>query len=57
MPAPVFAAAYYWARPAAEWRDSGLTQAQFCRRRAEPLHTFRARLYRRPRTESAPDRS
>jgi hypothetical protein len=36
-----------WAALFREWRDSGLTQPEFCRRRGVPLHTFRRRLYRR----------
>jgi hypothetical protein len=34
-----------WATLCREWRGSGLTQPEFCRRRGIPLHTFRRRLY------------
>jgi hypothetical protein len=34
-----------WAALCREWRGSGLTQPEFCRRRGLPLHTFRRRLY------------
>jgi hypothetical protein len=34
-----------WATLCCEWRGSGLTQPEFCRRRGIPLHTFRRRLY------------
>ncbi|WZP00381.1 hypothetical protein EP7_002021 [Isosphaeraceae bacterium EP7] len=36
-----------WAALFREWRDSGLTQPEFCRQGGIPLHTFRRRLYRR----------
>src|SRR4051794_39112706 len=35
-----------WVSLCREWRDSGLTQPDFCRLRGVPLHTFRRRLYR-----------
>lgn len=38
--------AFDWVNLCREWRDSGLTQPEFCRRRGVPLHTFRRRLYR-----------
>ena len=34
-----------WETLCREWRGSGLTQPEFCRRRGLPLHTFRRRLY------------
>jgi hypothetical protein len=46
MTAPAVRAAY-WTRILAEWRHSGLTQAEFCRRRGLALHTFRDWCYRR----------
>jgi hypothetical protein len=35
-----------WVSLCREWRDSGQTQPEFCRRHGVPLHTFRRRLYR-----------
>jgi hypothetical protein len=35
-----------WNAILSEFRRSGLTQAEFCRRRDLPLHTFRKHLYR-----------
>ena len=56
-----------WMSLCREWRDSGLTQPEFCRLRGVPLHTFRRRLYRpapspgadaaRPATPPAGDRA
>jgi hypothetical protein len=43
-----------WQAAIADFRRSGLTQPEFCRRRGLPLHTFRRRLYARPGTPSAP---
>jgi hypothetical protein len=37
-----------WQAAIADFRRSGLTQPEFCRRRELPLHTFRRRLYARP---------
>jgi len=37
-----------WHAAIADFRRSGLTQPEFCRRRRLPLHTFRRRLYARP---------
>jgi hypothetical protein len=34
-----------WVSLCREWRDSGRTQPEFCRRRGVPLHTFRRRHY------------
>jgi hypothetical protein len=34
-----------WVGLCREWRGSGLTQPEFCRRRDLSLHTFRRRLY------------
>ncbi len=45
-----------WATLFREWRDSGLTQPEFCQRRGVSLHTFRRRLYHpdaRPATVDA----
>jgi hypothetical protein len=42
-----------WLAAIAEFRRSGLTQAEFCRRRELPLHTFRKRLYGRRGTAPA----
>ena len=41
-----------------DFRRSGLTQAEFCRRRQISLHSFRKRLYQPvpPRTASSDDR-
>jgi hypothetical protein len=48
----------YWAAILADFRRSGLTQDQFCRRRPISLHSFRHWLYRRrpdiPTSEAAP---
>lgn len=35
-----------WTATLNDFRRSGLTQAEFCRRRDLPLHTFRKHLYR-----------
>jgi hypothetical protein len=35
-----------WPTILAEFRSSGLTQAEFCRRRSLPLDSFRYQLYR-----------
>ena len=43
-----------WQAAIAEFRRSGLTQPEFCRRRGLPLHTFRRRLYARPGAPPAP---
>jgi hypothetical protein len=40
-----------------EFRRSGLTQAEFCRRRGLSLHTFRKHLYRRPAPKPSPSNS
>jgi hypothetical protein len=37
----------WWQAAMAEFRRSGLTQPEFCRRHGVPLHTFRRRLYAR----------
>lgn len=38
----------HWVAAIDDFRRSGLTQPEFCRRRGLPLHTFRRRLYGRP---------
>jgi hypothetical protein len=43
-----------WHAAIAEYRRSGLTQPEFCRRRGLPLHTFRRRLYARTDPPPAP---
>ncbi|RUL87479.1 IS66 family insertion sequence element accessory protein TnpA [Tautonia sociabilis] len=43
-----------WLAAIAEFRHSGLTQAEFCRRRGLPLHTFRRYLYGRRGPAAAP---
>ena len=35
----------YWSAVIADFRRSGLTQAEFCRRRHVSIHSFRTRLY------------
>jgi hypothetical protein len=35
----------HWAAVIADFRRSGLTQAEFCRRRHVSIHAFRSRLY------------
>src|SRR4051794_35461125 len=42
-----------WQAAIADFRRSGLTQPEFCRRRGLPLHTFRRRLYARPAVPTA----
>jgi hypothetical protein len=56
MPAPAIHAAY-WTRLIAEWRSSGLTQAEFCRNRGLALYTFRDWLYKRLPNRAPRDRS
>ena len=46
-----------WATLFREWRASGLTQPEFCRRRDIPLHTFRRRLYHPAAKNGAGDAS
>jgi hypothetical protein len=43
-----------WLAAIDEFRRSGLTQAEFCRRRELPLHTFRRFLYGRRGATPAP---
>jgi hypothetical protein len=43
-----------WTAILNDFRRSGLTQAEFCRRRDLPLHTFRKHLYRPRPIEPAP---
>jgi hypothetical protein len=43
-----------WLAAIDEFRRSGLTQAEFCRRRELPLHTFRRYLYGRRGITTAP---
>lgn len=43
-----------WQAAIAEFRRSGMTQPEFCRRRGLPLHTFRRRLYARPSAPPSP---
>ena len=40
----------HWTAAIDDFRSSGLTQPEFCRRRGLALHTFRRRLYARPTT-------
>jgi hypothetical protein len=44
-----------WAALCREWRGSGLTQPEFCRRHGLPLHTFRRRLYQPDARDVADD--
>ena len=45
----------YWAAILADFRRSGLTHVEFCRRRRISLHSFRSWLYRRrPDLHSTP---
>ena len=44
-----------WAVLCREWRTSGHTQPEFCRRRGLPLHTFRRRLYQPDARDVADD--
>ena len=37
-----------------DFRRSGLTQAEFCRRRGISIHSFRKRLYQRTHPEADP---
>ncbi|WP_158633766.1 IS66 family insertion sequence element accessory protein TnpA [Tautonia sociabilis] len=43
-----------WLAAIDDYRRSGLTQAEFCRRRELPLHTFRRYLYGRRGATPAP---
>lgn len=38
----------YWSAILADFRRSGLTHVEFCRRRRISIHAFRSWLYRRP---------
>ena len=44
----------HWVAAIDDFRSSGLTQPEFCRRRGLPLHTFRRRLYARPGATTSP---
>ena len=44
----------FWVAAIDDFRSSGLTQPEFCRRRGLPLHTFRRRLYARPSAATSP---
>ena len=43
-----------WPNLIAQWRLSGLTQAEFCSRRGLSLPTFRYHLYKPPRRSGSP---
>jgi len=43
-----------WPNLLAQWRLSGLTQAEFCARRGISLSAFRSHLYKRSRRSSSP---
>ena len=44
----------HWVAAIDDFRRSGLTQTEFCRRRGLPLHTFRRRLYARTGATTSP---
>lgn len=44
----------HWVAAIDDFRSSGLTQPEFCRRRGLPLHSFRRRLYARPDATTSP---
>ena len=43
-----------WVAAINDFRSSGLTQPEFCRRRGLPLHSFRRRLDDRPTAATSP---